>query len=116
MALPPVSHHRPLRRRYASQHRVWHGVIVATALPFRDDLSVDHDAYAENLRGLIEAGCDGVCPNGSLGEYQTLTPDERAAVVRTAVDAVGGDRVLAGVAAYGSLEASRWAEQAAEAG
>jgi 4-hydroxy-tetrahydrodipicolinate synthase len=94
----------------------WHGVVVATALPFREDLSVDLDAYAENLRGLIEAGCDGVCPNGSLGEYQTLTPEERAAVVRTAVEAVGGDRVLAGVAAYGSLEASRWAEQAAEAG
>ncbi|MBW8802734.1 MAG: dihydrodipicolinate synthase family protein [Catenulisporales bacterium] len=96
--------------------KTWHGVIVATALPFRDDLSVDHDAYAENLRTLIEAGCDGVCPNGSLGEYQTLTPEERAAVVRTAVEAVGGDRVLAGVAAYGSLESSRWAEQAAEAG
>ncbi|GAA2058503.1 dihydrodipicolinate synthase family protein [Catenulispora yoronensis] len=94
----------------------WHGVVVATALPFRDDLSVDLDAYAENLRGLIEAGCDGVCPNGSLGEYQTLTAEERAAVVRTAVEAVGGDRVLVGVAAYGSLESCRWAEQAAEAG
>lgn len=94
----------------------WHGVVVATALPFRDDLSVDFDAYAQNLRGLIEAGCDGVCPNGSLGEYQTLTEQERAAVVRTAVEAVGGDRVLAGVAAYGSMEARRWAEQAAEAG
>jgi 1-pyrroline-4-hydroxy-2-carboxylate deaminase len=94
----------------------WHGVVVATALPFRDDLSVDLDAYAENLRGLIEAGCDGVCPNGSLGEYQTLTDAERAAVVRTAVETVGGDRVLAGIAAYGALEARRWAEQAAEAG
>lgn len=94
----------------------WHGVVVATALPFRDDLSVDLDAYAENLRGLIEAGCDGVCPNGSLGEYQTLTDAERAAVVRTAVETVGGDRVLAGVAAYGSMESRRWAEQAAEAG
>ncbi|MEY9858035.1 dihydrodipicolinate synthase/N-acetylneuraminate lyase [Catenulispora sp. GAS73] len=94
----------------------WHGVVVATALPFREDLSVDLDAYAENLRSLIDAGCDGVCPNGSLGEYQTLTDDERAAVVRTAVETVGGDRVLAGVAAYGSMESRRWAEQAAEAG
>jgi 4-hydroxy-tetrahydrodipicolinate synthase len=94
----------------------WHGVVVATALPFRDDLSVDLDAYAENLRGLIDAGCDGVCPNGSLGEYQTLTDAERAAVVQTAVDTVGGDRVLAGVAAYGSMESRRWAEQAAQAG
>ncbi|MBS2539727.1 dihydrodipicolinate synthase family protein [Catenulispora sp. NF23] len=94
----------------------WHGVVVATALPFRDDLSVDLDAYAANLRALIDAGCDGVCPNGSLGEYQTLTDAERAAVVKTAVDTVGGDRVLAGVAAYGSMESRRWAEQAAQAG
>jgi 4-hydroxy-tetrahydrodipicolinate synthase len=57
-----------------------------------------------------------VCPNGSLGEYQTLTPAERASVVRTAVDVAGGDRVLAGVSAYGSDEAARWAAQASEAG
>ncbi|MEY9926415.1 dihydrodipicolinate synthase/N-acetylneuraminate lyase [Catenulispora sp. GP43] len=99
-----------------SSRMPWHGVVVATALPFREDLTVDLDAYAENLRGLIDAGCDGVCPNGSLGEYQTLTDAERAAVVRTAVETVGGDRVLAGVAAYGSMEARRWTEQAAEAG
>ncbi|NUR61676.1 MAG: dihydrodipicolinate synthase family protein [Catenulispora sp.] len=94
----------------------WRGVVVATALPFREDFSVDLDAYADNLHALIDGGCDGVCPNGSLGEYQTLTDAERAAVVRTAVETVGGDRVLAGVAAYGSLESRRWAEQAAEAG
>src|SRR5512139_1592939 len=99
-----------------SPRKPWHGVVVATALPFRADHSVDYDAYAENISGLIDAGCDGVCPNGSLGEYQTLTPEERARVVKTAVDTVGGDRVLAGVAAYGALEARRWAEQAGEAG
>ena len=56
----------------------WHGVVVATALPFRDDLSVDFDAFAEHVAWLAANGCDGVAPNGSLGEYQTLTPDERA--------------------------------------
>jgi 1-pyrroline-4-hydroxy-2-carboxylate deaminase len=94
----------------------WRGVIVATALPLRDDLSVDYDHYAEHVAWLLANGCDGVCPNGSLGEYQTLTDTERATVIRTAVDAAGGERVLAGVSAYGSGEAVRWAEQAAEAG
>ncbi|HEX6467650.1 MAG TPA: dihydrodipicolinate synthase family protein [Streptosporangiaceae bacterium] len=94
----------------------WHGVMVATALPLRDDLSVDFDRYAEHVRWLVDSGCDGVCPNGSLGEYQNLTQGERAEVVRTAVAAAGGDRVLAGAGAYGSAEARRWAEQAAEAG
>ncbi|WP_329572176.1 dihydrodipicolinate synthase family protein [Kitasatospora sp. NBC_01266] len=91
--------------------------MVATALPLRSDLSVDYDAYAEHVRRLIDAGCDGVVPNGSLGEYQTLTAEERARVVSTAVEAAGdGARVMPGVAAYGSAESRRWAEQAAEAG
>lgn len=97
-------------------HRPWRGVMVATTLPLRDDLGVDYDAYAAHVRWLVDEGCDGVVPNGSLGEYQTLTPEERAKVVETAVQAVGGDRVMPGVAAYGAAEARRWTEQAAEAG
>ncbi|MEE1756486.1 dihydrodipicolinate synthase family protein [Streptomyces sp. SP18CS02] len=97
--------------------RPWHGIMVATALPLRADLSVDYDAYAEHVARLIAAGCDGVVPNGSLGEYQTLTDDERARVVRVAVEAAGdGARVMPGVSAYGSAEARRWADQAAESG
>ncbi|MGW4778016.1 dihydrodipicolinate synthase family protein [Streptomyces filamentosus] len=97
--------------------RPWHGIMVATTLPLREDLSVDLDAYAAHVRWLIDNGCDGVVPNGSLGEYQTLTEAERAAVVHTAVAAAGdGSRVMPGVAAYGSAESRRWAEQAAEAG
>ncbi|MFE7509796.1 dihydrodipicolinate synthase family protein [Streptomyces sp. NPDC057540] len=95
----------------------WHGIMVATALPFRQDGTVDHDAYARHVARLIAEGCDGVVPNGSLGEYQTLTDQERAQVVRTAVEAAGdGARVMPGVSAYGSAESRRWAEQAAEAG
>ncbi|MDI9830098.1 dihydrodipicolinate synthase family protein [Streptomyces sp. KAU_LT] len=100
----------------ATEHRPWHGVLVATALPLDDDLRVDHGRYAEHCAWLVENGCDGVVPNGSLGEYQVLTPEERAKVVETAVKAVGGARVMPGVAAYGSGEARRWAEQARDAG
>lgn len=97
--------------------QAWHGVLVATALPMRADLSVDLDAYGEHVRWLAEQGCDGVAPNGSLGEYQTLSDDERAAVVRTAIEAAPeGFTVMPGAGAYGALQSRRWAEQAAEAG
>jgi len=99
-----------------TDHRPWRGILVATALPLTDDLRVDYDAYAEHCSWLVANGCDGVVPNGSLGEYQVLTPEERARVVETAVAAIGGERVMPGVAAYGSAEARRWAEQAREAG
>jgi len=95
----------------------WHGVHVATALPFKEDFSVDFDAYAEHVRFLANAGCDGVAPNGSLGEYQTLSEEERGRVISTAVQAAPeGFTVMAGVGAYGGLQSVRWAEQAAEAG
>ncbi|NEC91082.1 dihydrodipicolinate synthase family protein [Streptomyces sp. SID12501] len=95
---------------------VWRGVLVATALPLNDDLSVNFEAYADHCRWLVENGCDGVVPNGSLGEYQVLTAEERVKVVETAVAAIGGDRVMPGVAAYGSAESARWAAQAKDAG
>ncbi|MFS8201320.1 dihydrodipicolinate synthase family protein [Streptomyces sp. CWNU-52B] len=99
-----------------TENRPWRGVLVATALPLKADLSVDHGAYADHCAWLVANGCDGVVPNGSLGEYQVLTPEERAEVVETAVAAIGGARVMPGVAAYGSAEARRWAEQARDAG
>ncbi len=95
----------------------WHGVLVATALPLADDLSVDFDGFADHIRWLAENGCDGATPNGSLGEYPTLTPEERAQVVRVALEAAPeGFAIIPGIAAYGALEACHWAEQAAEAG
>jgi 4-hydroxy-tetrahydrodipicolinate synthase len=95
----------------------WRAVIVATALPFNEDLSVDYDAYAEHVTWLASQGVDGVAPNGSLGEYQTLTPEERAKVVETAVQASPeGFVVMPGTGAYGAMEARRCAEHAAEVG
>ena len=95
----------------------WHGVLVATTLPFTADYAVDYDAYAEHVRWLASNGCHGVSPNGSLGEYQTLSDEERAKVVTTAISAAPkGFTVMPGIAAYGALQARKWAEQAAEAG
>src|SRR4051794_16671489 len=92
----------------------WRGIHVATALPFKDDLSVDYDGFAEHVRWMADNGMDGVTPNGSLGEYQTLVEKERARVVEIAVEASpAGFSVMPGAAAYGSQETCRWIEQAA---
>jgi dihydrodipicolinate synthase/N-acetylneuraminate lyase len=99
------------------QRELWHGVLVASALAYDEDLKVDFDRYAEHVAWLAESGCDGITPNGSLGEYQVLTAEERSRVIEIAVEAAPpGFSVIPGVAAYGSLEAARWAEQAAKAG
>jgi 4-hydroxy-tetrahydrodipicolinate synthase len=96
----------------------WRGILTATALPFTADGAVDFDRYGEHVAWLCQNGSDGVVCNGSLGEYQTLTTEERAKVVETAVAAASanGGVVVPGVAAYGAQESRRWTEQAAEAG
>ncbi|MFE5570181.1 dihydrodipicolinate synthase family protein [Amycolatopsis japonica] len=99
------------------------GVVVATALPYRADasapagLAVDYDAYAAHCRWLVDNGCRGVGPNGSLGEYSSLTDEERRRVARTAIETVGDDGiVVVGVHGPGSHQAKYWAEVAAEDG
>ena len=99
------------------------GVIVATTLAFKEDpsapagLAVDYDRFAEHCNFLIENGCRGVGPNGSLGEYSSLTDEERRKVIQVAVEAVDGrGLVVAGVHGVGSHQARQWAEYAKEDG
>lgn len=97
--------------------KAWRGVLVANTLPMTADLEIDFDEYGRHVAWLAESGCDGVTPNGSLGEYQSLTDAERSAVVTTALAAApAGFSVVPGVGGYGSREAVRWTEQAARAG
>ena len=100
-----------------TQSQPWHGILTATATPYRTDLSVDLDKYAEHVAWLATNKTHGVVPNGSLGEYQVLTESERAAMVTTAVAAApAGFSVVPGVGAYGAGESRKWAEHAAKAG
>lgn len=100
-----------------TEKKPWHGVNLATTLPINPDFSVNYDAYAEHIRFTTDNGVTGIIPNGSLGEYQTLTEDERKQVFLTAVEASPeGVAVIPGVGAYGALESVRLTEHAAEHG
>jgi 4-hydroxy-tetrahydrodipicolinate synthase len=99
------------------------GVVVATTLAFKEDdsapggLAVDYDKFAEHCDWLIRNGVRGVGPNGSLGEYSSLTPEERRKVIQVAVEAVDGrGLVIAGAHGVGWHEARKWAEFAKEDG
>ena len=65
------------------------GVYVATTTLFRNDGALDLDACQAHFARLAEAGVAGLVPNGSLGEYEALTEDERSAVVKAAMDSAG---------------------------
>ena len=95
----------------------WNGVLPAITTPFKVDDTVDHDFLARHARILIDAGCRGIVPLGSLGETATLTFDEKRAVIRTLVSALQGRApVVPGVAALSTADAAAFARMAAEEG
>jgi dihydrodipicolinate synthase/N-acetylneuraminate lyase len=99
------------------------GVVVATTLAFKEDasapagLAVDYDKFGEHVDFLMSNGCHGVGPNGSLGEYSSLTDEERRKVIQVAIDAVAGRGiVVAGAHGVGWHQAQVWARNAQEDG
>lgn len=93
------------------------GVIPAITTPFNEDLRVDHGFLAEHARFLVDGGCTGIVPIGSLGEGATLTASEKRQVLETCVRSVG-DRVpiIPGISALSTAEAIALARDARQIG
>ncbi|HKU19427.1 MAG TPA: dihydrodipicolinate synthase family protein [Terriglobales bacterium] len=95
----------------------WKGVMPAITTCFDQDLRVDFSFLAGHCSWLVENGCTGIVPLGSLGEGATLTPDEKLAIVKTCVKAVGSRvPVVAAVSSLSTREAVDLARAFAEAG
>lgn len=95
----------------------WKGILPAITTPFNADLSVDHHFLAEHARWLIDAGCDGLIPLGSLGEGATLSPAEKREVLETCVEELDGRTpVVASIAALATRDAVALAREAQSIG
>lgn len=93
------------------------GVYVALVTPFTADYEVDYKRLGELCEWLISQGVHGLVPAGSLGEYATMTEEERARVVETVIAAAAGRvPVVAGSAAPSTKQAVAWVKHAKEAG
>jgi 4-hydroxy-tetrahydrodipicolinate synthase len=91
----------------------WHGVLPAITTPFTADGQVDHDFLAKHAVQMLDAGCKGIVPLGSLGEAATLSFDEKTAILRTLVKALDGrGPVIPGIASLSTDEAVRLAQEA----
>jgi len=95
----------------------WTGVFPAVTTQLKRDQSLDLPATARHFEVLIESGVSGLIVCGSLGENQTLDPDEKRAVVRCAVETVRGRvPVLSGVAESSTAAAIRFVRDVAKLG
>ncbi|HEY1462961.1 MAG TPA: dihydrodipicolinate synthase family protein [Terriglobales bacterium] len=95
----------------------WKGVMPAITTCFGPDLAVDHAFLAKHCRWLLDNGCVGIVPLGSLGEGATLSFDEKLQIVKTCVSAVAGRApVVAAISALSTSEAVALAKGAADLG
>jgi len=90
-------------------------VLTAMVTPFDHDLQVDLTQAGILAQRLVEAGADGLVVAGTTGEAPTLGPQEKLALFRVVVEAVGGRAtVIAGTGSYStadSIELTRGAEK-----
>jgi len=93
------------------------GVYVALVTPFTANFEVDYKRLYELCDWLIQEGVQGLVPTGSLGEYATFTPEERAKVVETVIEASRGRvPVVVGAAAPSTQQVIKWVEHAKDSG
>ncbi|MBP2300731.1 dihydrodipicolinate synthase family protein [Azospirillum picis] len=95
----------------------WEGVFPAVTTQFHDDLSLDLDATARVIDGLVRDGVSGLVVCGTVGENTSLTRTEKVAVMETAKAAAGGRvPVICGIAEFTTPFAVETAREAARVG
>ncbi|MFI5257847.1 MAG: dihydrodipicolinate synthase family protein [Gemmatimonadales bacterium] len=99
------------------KQRDWTGVLPAITTPFHPDLSVDHEALTSHVRWMIDSGCGGIVALGSLGESQTLTFEEKSAILVTCRRALPARLpLIAGIAGLSTVECVALTERAVDVG
>jgi 4-hydroxy-tetrahydrodipicolinate synthase len=92
-------------------------VLTAMITPFDTDGAVDHSTAWDLVTYLVAHGSDGIVVAGTTGESPTLDADEKIALVRTVVEAVGDKAVVvAGTGTYDTAESMELTRRAVDAG
>ncbi|WP_232020126.1 4-hydroxy-tetrahydrodipicolinate synthase [Mycolicibacterium hassiacum] len=85
--------------------------------PFSSDGALDTTAAARLATRLVDAGCDGLVVSGTTGESPTTTDEEKIALLRAVLEAVGDRaRIIAGVGTYDTAHTVHSAKAAAAEG
>ncbi|MDO4545546.1 MAG: 4-hydroxy-tetrahydrodipicolinate synthase [Bacillota bacterium] len=93
------------------------GMFVPVVTPFKEDQSIDFDAFKKVIDYVVEGGLDGILISGSTGEYHTMTLEEQKEVIKKGCEYVAGRiPVLAGVGRYTAPETVELANFAADCG
>ena len=92
-------------------------VLTAMITPFDESGEVDYDKIWRLARYLVDNGSDGLVVTGTTGESPALSANEKVAVYRAVVEAVGERAtIVAGTGTYNTAESVELSKRAAEAG
>jgi 4-hydroxy-tetrahydrodipicolinate synthase len=95
----------------------WQGVFPAVTTQFREDFSLDIDATASVIDGLIRDGVSGLVVCGTVGENTSLTRAEKLQVVEAARSVAAGHvPVICGIAEFTTAFAVETAREVARLG
>jgi 4-hydroxy-tetrahydrodipicolinate synthase len=93
------------------------GVLAAVLTPMDEDLSPDHRAFTAHCRRLLAAGCHGLSVFGTTGEANSLSVDERLAVLEALVESgIPPEKLLPGTGSCALTDTVRLSRAALEAG
>jgi 4-hydroxy-tetrahydrodipicolinate synthase len=96
---------------------LWHGVYPAATTQFNADLSLDLPACRKTLTALVADGVDGLVLLGTVGENNSLRPEEKRLALRSGVEAIGGRvPLVAGVSELTTERAVEFARDAEKIG
>ena len=91
----------------------WTGVYPAATTQFASDMSVDIESTKRVQKALLDDGVDGIVVLGTVGENNSLEPDEKRAVLKAAVEtAEGRAPVITGVSELTTARAIQFAKDA----
>ena len=94
----------------------WGYVVTAMVTPFDENNAVDFGEAVALAQWLLENGSDALVINGTTGESPTTTRAEKAALVKAIVEALGSEKVIAGVGGNNTAEVIEAAHDAKAAG
>ena len=93
------------------------GTLTALVTPFKDDQSIDWDAFDKHVEAQVAGGVSGIVPCGTTGESPTLEHEEELEMIRRCVKlAKGKCIVLAGTGSNATKTTLQSTQNAVRAG
>lgn len=94
---------------------IFKGSGVAIVTPFKEDYSVDYEAYERLLDFQLENGTDAIIACGTTSEATTLTKEEKLKIIDLTIEKVGGKvPVIVGTGSNNTKEAANFSREVSQ--